>query len=70
MDKLGKFFAGWLIGSIIGAALGLLFAPSSGSQTRRKIMNNIHYIRDEVQKATAQRSEELKRELAEMQKKA
>jgi len=33
-------------------------------------MNNIHYIRDEVQKATAQRSEELKRELAEMQKKA
>lgn len=70
MDKFGKFFAGWMIGSIVGAALGLLLAPSSGSQTREKIMDNIHYVKDEVQKAAAQRSEELKRELSTLQKKA
>ncbi len=70
MEKLGKFFAGWMIGSVVGAALGLLLAPASGSQTRGKIIDNIHYITDEVQKAAAQRGEELKQELAALQKKA
>jgi len=70
MDKIGKFLAGLLIGSLVGGTLGFLLAPAPGAQTREKIKSNINYVKDEVQKAAAQRSEELKQELAVLQKKA
>lgn len=70
MDKFGKFLAGVMIGGIIGSVLGLLLAPAPGSQTCEKVKKQINYVKDEVQKAAAQRSEELKQELALLQKKA
>lgn len=69
MDKFGKFLAGVFIGGIIGSVLGLLLAPAPGSQTTEKVMQKFNYVKDEVQKAAAQRSEELKQELAVLQKK-
>ena len=30
----GNFFAGLLVGTVIGLAVGLLFAPQSGRETR------------------------------------
>ena len=69
MDKIGKFLAGVLIGSVVGSVIGLMLAPTPGDQTRAKIKQNINYVKDEVQKAAAQRSDELKQELAALQKK-
>jgi gas vesicle protein len=70
MDKFGKFLAGVLIGSLVGGALGFLLAPATGEKTRKKIMDNIEYVKGEVKKAATERSEELKKELAVLQKKA
>ena len=35
------FFAGLLVGGLIGAALGLLFAPQSGEQTRAQLKGKL-----------------------------
>ena len=35
----GDVFSSFLLGGIIGAALGVLFAPASGKKTRRQIEN-------------------------------
>jgi gas vesicle protein len=37
----GTVIAALLIGGIIGAGLGLLLAPESGENTRKKIWNNL-----------------------------
>jgi gas vesicle protein len=37
MDKRGDFIAGILIGGLIGAAIGILYAPKSGKETREDI---------------------------------
>ncbi len=65
-----KFLAGLLIGGIVGSVIALLWAPVSGVEMRDRIQTNIHHVRSEVESAAKQRSEELKQELARLQKKA
>ena len=38
MSKKGDFLVGIFIGSILGAAAGLLLAPSTGEETRVQLM--------------------------------
>jgi gas vesicle protein len=37
MDN-SKLLLGFLVGAAVGGALGILFAPDKGTETRRKIM--------------------------------
>jgi len=37
MNGTGKLVGGILVGAVVGAALGILFAPGKGSDTRKKI---------------------------------
>tara|TARA_A100001015_G_scaffold285599_1_gene353346 strand:- start:33 stop:308 length:276 start_codon:yes stop_codon:yes gene_type:complete len=37
MSKQSKFLEGIMIGTLLGGILGLLFAPESGEETRKKI---------------------------------
>lgn len=46
MTNTGKVVTGVLIGTALGASLGLLFAPKKGSKTRAIIANKTHELVD------------------------
>jgi gas vesicle protein len=69
MKAFGKFLAGFILGGILGSILAILFAPVSGNELRGRIEDNFYHVRNEVETAAKQRSEELKKELAKLQKK-
>lgn len=48
MNTKTKVIGGFLLGTAIGAATGLLLAPSSGRKTRKKIKNESKLMADEV----------------------
>jgi gas vesicle protein len=58
--EFGAFFAGILIGGLVGAATALLLAPQSGEETRKQLSKSMGDLRD-----TAQDSLEDARERAE-----
>lgn len=49
MDK-GNTFWGFITGLAVGAALGVLFAPAKGSETRQKISDKGNEIGDSLKK--------------------
>jgi len=48
----------------------MLYTPSSGTEMRARLKDNYSHVRDEVQNAARQRSDELKQELARLQQKS
>lgn len=49
--KLVKGMAfGTLVGGIVGSAAGILFAPDSGKNTRKKIQDNTENVKDHIHK--------------------
>jgi len=69
MKSIEKFLTGFILGGVIGALAVLLYTPESGDKMRARLKDNFLLVRDEVQNATRQRSEELKQELARLQQK-
>ena len=50
MGKGGKFLAGTAIGAAIGAVLGLLFAPKSGKELRKDIVEKAEEMKESAVK--------------------
>ncbi len=50
MENNGKILAALLIGAVAGAALGILFAPDKGSETRKKMAGKAAELGDELKK--------------------
>lgn len=48
-----KFFTGLIIGAVIGAAVALLYAPQSGSETRRILKEKASAIKEKASKAVS-----------------
>ncbi|MHB0939383.1 MAG: YtxH domain-containing protein [Armatimonadota bacterium] len=48
------FLVGVLLGSVVGAAIGLLLAPQSGEETREVISESARDIRDKVKEGSRQ----------------
>ncbi len=50
-DTANGFFSGLLMGAVIGAAIGLLYAPQSGPETRRIVKEKAAEIKEKATKA-------------------
>jgi gas vesicle protein len=64
MNRIFSFLSGAIIGGLIGAAVGLLLAPSSGEDLRLQIQDRAQEIQNEVKQAAATRRAEMEHQLA------
>ncbi len=67
MEKsTGKIIAGFIFGAAVGVVAGLLFAPRSGAETRKKIQKKAKEYSDEVARKAGEKIDELKEFVGEM----
>ncbi len=62
--SIAAFLVGAALGGLVGAALALLYAPSSGEDLRLEIDNRRTRIQGQVQDAARARRAELEQQLA------
>ena len=65
-DSCGSFFAGMLVGIIIGGTLSLLYAPKPGKELRDDIGRKLEELKDYVDQTTQQVAQVAKERFAEM----
>lgn len=53
----GAFMTGLLFGAAVGAALGIVFAPRAGADTRRQLAESSRTLRDGAKKTYSQARE-------------
>lgn len=59
-NNSGNLLVGIAIGAISGAALGVLFAPSEGRKTRKKIADDVNKFSSDVMDKVNAEAEQLK----------
>jgi gas vesicle protein len=58
-DGGGSFLMGLLAGTVLGAGLGMLFAPKAGSETRRQLSDQATRLRSTANETYQQASEKM-----------
>jgi gas vesicle protein len=64
--RIGRFVAGLLMGSLVGAGLALLFAPDSGAEMQRRLQEWMQEIQAAGEQAAEQKRLELTAQLEEL----
>ena len=64
MKSTTNFLTGFLLGSVVAAAVGLLLTPGSGEDNRSGIKNWAERVREEVIGASEQKRIELEQQLS------
>lgn len=63
MGNTNKLLAALLTGAAIGGALGILFAPDKGSETRKKIADKGHDLSEAVKEKVGALKDKFKKEV-------
>jgi gas vesicle protein len=63
MRRLLSFFAGAIMGGLVGATVAVLLAPASGEDLRTQLRERSIRLQDEIRSAANDRRAELEREL-------
>lgn len=63
-DSGGGFFAGLIIGAVIGLAVGFLYAPQPGHETRRMVKEKAASVKGSALKAAGRVKEAVQSKLA------
>ena len=66
MRSAGNFLVGAVIGGLVGAALGLLFAPTSGAELQAQIQERANQVQIDMREAAAAKRAELESQLSQM----
>lgn len=61
-NSSGKVISALLLGAAVGSALGILFAPDKGSETRKKILTKGNDLTDAMNEKVQELIEEFKNE--------
>lgn len=66
MNKFNSFVAGAFLGGLISSVLVLLFTPYSGAELQNNVSDYIDNVRNEVEKAGADKRKELETQLEDL----
>jgi len=58
-DGGGSFLMGLLAGTVLGAGLGMLFAPKAGAETRRQLSEQANRLRSTANETYSQASDKI-----------
>jgi gas vesicle protein len=64
MNKAIRFLSGAILGAMVGAAVAILLAPTSGDMLQQQIRGRIETIQGEVRQASQERRHELEQQLS------
>lgn len=70
LNDTGKMIGTLLLGAIVGAALGVLFAPDKGSNTRSKLMGGAKDMAEDLKQRMLDEAEAFRKRAAELEAKA
>ena len=65
----GKFLAGFIVGGVGGAVMGLLLAPQSGEETREMLARNSEELKNKAEKTVKEIQGKAEDIVSDMQKK-
>ncbi len=63
----GKIFGSLVLGALIGSAIGVLFAPKSGKETREELLAEIERLKKDLEKYANDFSDKAKQKTAEIE---
>lgn len=66
MMRLIRFLTGYIVGMSLGAAIGLLLAPQSGTETLERVRGRVNVVLEEGRKAAEKSRADAHARLAEL----
>ena len=67
-NKGGEIIGAFVVGGLIGAALGILFAPAAGKETREKMCDWMEETKEKAKEKIEKLEEEIKRRKEQLMK--